>query len=101
MVPYPTTPHQEPQIPPKIAAALQYLHFAQGIRTATGSSVFDGRPNENLSRELSKPEMRAYDAALAALTEYFNSDDVPLSQRQNPDRPPPPIAGDPQPVPVS
>lgn len=74
------------QIPPKIQAALSFIQFCehitnQHIQTVTGGS-------EKAGRKLSSGEQRCYDAAIASITEYFNSDGF-----GDLDAPPPPPGG--------
>lgn len=87
-------------VPPKVEAAMRYLHFCQQIRTAESSAPF-GQSSTNVGRELSPQERLVYDAALSTLLEYFNSD-FDLTPKKNLDLPePPPSGNNPVPVPVA
>lgn len=81
----------EPEIPPKIQAVLSYLQFCQNIRW--GAIGGDGW-KQDTARDLNKAEQRAYDAALATITEYFNQPG--FGESQPPPREPPPPPDDPK-----
>lgn len=58
---------QKRTIPAKVAAAMEYLKFADQLRNPP--AYFDGTRPE--SRDLSKKEQAVYDAALEVLRTYF------------------------------
>lgn len=85
------------QMPPKIQAALEIIRFFEQVRSG-GPNLFPGEGSDN-GRQLQPNEVRCYDAAMATLAEYFNTDgfgdNPPAAGHQ--DGPEPPD----QPVPVT
>lgn len=82
-------------VPPKIQAAMQFLHFAQGC-TAPSQSPYGGEAQPG--RELTKMEAEVYDSALVAMLEYFNVGTVSEPRPQPPGIHPPDDPREPSPV---
>lgn len=59
-----------PAIPAKVAAALEFLRFAEFLRNPP--SQFDGGRSE--SRDLNQREQAVYDAALEVMRLYFTGE---------------------------
>lgn len=75
----------ESRMPGKIEAALDFCRFARTIQVGE-QNVISG-VTESSGRALDSSEKRAYDAALACLTEFFNSDEELAAHSSEP--PPP------------
>lgn len=85
--PHPTAA-QYPQIPPRVQAAQQFLHFAHSLRAPMPVSPFE--PPSGDLRDLSPKELAAYNAALVVLTSYFlgemdYGDSAPMLTERRPD----------------
>lgn len=59
-----------PAVPPRVAAAQDYLRFADGVRNPHPG--FDGTPRQ--PQDLSAREQVVYDAALEVLRLYFTGE---------------------------
>lgn len=61
-------------IPPKIQAAQQYLHFAVGIRFPGNNFMQTTGDTPQCGAELSPREQAAYDAATDVMISYFRGE---------------------------
>ena len=67
-----TVPYMPPttSIPGKIQAAMEFLRYCQGLET--GPVGYGGETwKDDAGRELTRKEQAVYDAALDALSDYF------------------------------